>query len=143
MSVHLGGFELLLKKRVVGRIHWPREVFMNSDEQGALVNAPIYLTGRARLLLYGPFLHLPRGTWIAEISFEVRENFSGNVLKVDIYHDGIIGEWKFSLPDKGSFTFELPLKVFEPRHPIQIRFYLMEGAIEGTFDLKQVNLRRA
>ena len=143
LSTSIGSFESLVQKKAVSRIHWPREVFMNSDEQGALVNAPINLTGSARLLLYGPFLHLPHGIWIAEISFEVRENFSGNVLKVDIYHDGIIGVWTFRLPDKGSYTFELPLDVFEPRHPIQIRFYLMEGAIEGIFDLKQVNLRRA
>lgn len=143
MSTCITSFESLLKRTAVNRIRWPREVFLNADEQGAIVNAPVDLTGRARLFLYGPYLHLPRGLWMAEVTFEVRENFSANELKVDICLDDVIGEWKFQLPDKGSYSFELPLRITEPRHPIQIRFYLMQGAIEGIFDLKQVKLRRA
>jgi hypothetical protein len=142
-SISIRGFESLLNKSAVDRLRWPREVFMNADNQGAIIDAPIDLTGRARLLLYGPFLHLPRGSWIAEVSFEVRENFSRNVLKVDICLDEVAGEWTFQLPETGSYTFEIPLKVLEPRHPVQIRLYLMQGAIEGIFDLKDVKLRRA
>jgi hypothetical protein len=143
MSACLESFESLLRKTAVNQICWPREVFLNADEQGAFVTAPVNLTGRARLFLYGPYLHVPRGLWIAEITFEIRENFSGNILKVDICFEEVAGEWKFQLPENGIYTFELSLKIFEPRHPVQIRFFLMEGAIEGSFDLKRVNLRRA
>jgi hypothetical protein len=138
----LKGFEGLLARSPVQHVHWPAEVFMDPSKDGALWNGPIDLTGPARLLLYGPFLHLPKGNWTATIALEVHGNWSGNVLKIDAYYEGIIGEWQCELPANGAYAFEIPLNVPEPRHPLQIRFYITQGAIEGVFDLKHIDLRR-
>jgi hypothetical protein len=139
----LEGFRALRSRRPVDSMSWPREVFMDAGGQGALLQEPLDLTGAARLILYGPYLHLPKGDWIATPLFAVSQNLSGNVLKIDIYCDGVIGEWKCQMPSNGIYSFDLSFKISEPRHPVQIRFYITQGAIEGTFDLKHVKLRRA
>ncbi len=138
----LKGFEPLLRKEPVEQVHWPREVFLDSADQGNPLCRTLDLTGPARLLFYGPFLHLPRGSWFATATFEVRNNLSGNFLKIDLYYEGVIGEWECEMPRDGIYKFDLQFEVFEPRFPIQIRFYIKEGAIEGLFDLKHVELRR-
>lgn len=142
MASCLRGFEPLLEKKPVNLMYWPPEVFLDSGRQGAPLCGPLDLTGSARLLLYGPFLHLPRGSWIATVSFEVSQNLSGNLLKIDIYYDGVIGEWTCELPKNGNYTFDLPFEILDPRHAVQIRFYIMQGAIEGIFELKRVDLHR-
>ena len=142
MASCLEGFGPLLKKKPINQVYWPREVFLDADRQGMPLSGPLDLTGSARLLLYGPFLHLPRGSWCATVTFEVSQNLSGNSLKIDIYYDGVIGEWKCELPKEGIYVFDLRFEVLDPRHAVQIRFYIMQGAIEGIFDLKHVDLRR-
>jgi hypothetical protein len=42
------------------------------------------LIGSAGYIFWGPYLHLPFGTWRASIQFEVAEIFSGNEIEADI-----------------------------------------------------------
>ena len=143
LSECLKGFECLLAKEPVSQMCWPREVFLDPARDGAPLREAIDLTGPARLLFYGPFLHLPPGCWIATVMFEISGNSSGNALKIDVYNDGVAGEWECEMPRDGAYMCDLRLDVAEPRHPLQIRFYSKQGAIEGLFDLKLIHLRRA
>jgi hypothetical protein len=138
----LAGFEPMMTRKAVDYVEWPREVFLDADREGIPLCREIDLTGPARLLLFGPFLHLPKGSWTASTTFEVSKNFSGNILKIDIYYEGVIGEWECSMPKEGVYNFDLRFNIPEPRFPIQMRFYIQQGAIEGSFDLKRVVLRR-
>ena len=47
------------------------------------------------------------------------------------------------MPVEGHFVSELVFEVLEPRLPLELRFHTAEGAIEGYFELKQVDIRRA
>jgi hypothetical protein len=124
-------------------IEWPGYVFLQADKPDTPLNGPIDLTGRARHIIYGPYLHLPRGRWMATAEFIVRGNYSGNELLADIAIGQEVTAAVAPLPERGAFTFDIGFEVTEPRNPIEIRLAIKRGAIEGSLELLRVVLKRA
>jgi hypothetical protein len=133
----------LLRRMPLVSLRWPLGLVYTSNEGNGNPHR-INLTGPARVLTWGPYLHLPKGNWKAQIEFEIIENYSGALLKADIY-DGnsllIVAET--ALPVAGKFQFELPFNVCNPNYPIEVRMCLAKGAIEGKFGLTALTLHRA
>ena len=129
------------------RAEWPISLFLTCDKKGQPqwqhYSDPIDLTGPARTLLYGPYLHLPVGRWILNGSLSVIGNDSRNVIQIDI-NSGELGlaKVKAPLPAEGDFSFEIDFAVDEPREPMQLRIHILEGAIEGTLFLSSVKMSR-
>lgn len=122
---------------------WPPSLFFMTDPLGAPLTGDIELTGPARPILYGPYLHLPIGAWEARVQFEVSGNLSGNVLFVEfLAGTRVLSKWRAKLPKVGAFDFVLPFVIEEPRDPLQIRFSILEGAIEGLFSLNKILVGR-
>jgi hypothetical protein len=139
----LSGFVPLLGGNRAERFEWRPGLFLGSNPHGAQVTGPLSLVGASRCFLFGPFFHLPAGEWRATVDFEVRENLSGNVLKVDVYTDKVIMEASTRLPEVGRFSFDIAFTIEEPREPMQIRLFNGEGAIEGVFELRSISVMRA
>ena len=79
---------------------WPREVFLGSGNNP--IKGPIELTAHARRFIHGPKLHLPKGQWIATISFDVGNSVSGTSSYRSSFEDNFDEEeiypsvvWKF------------------------------------------------
>ena len=122
---------------------WPPEVFSDWDRPGQFVKGPIRLVGGVRFIVCGPYLHLPRGRWKAQIFFEVGGNKSGNKLYSDILAGGeLITGIITALPKNGTFEYEMEFDVVDPILPLEVRFEIREGAIEGVFNLGSVKLER-
>jgi hypothetical protein len=139
----LAGYEDVTHQLKLNTVTWPREVFYNCNPRGEFLKTPLPLTGPGRFLIYGPYLHLTPGQWIAKVHFEVGENFSGNSILVDVVCRNVITAGRFKLPESGSFEFDLEFETDAPKLPIEVRFVLENGAIEGWFDLiKVVMVRR-
>ena len=119
-------------------IEWPRGIFADWDRPGRPVEGTIELVGPARFIICGPYMHLPRGLWTAYVEFEVSDNHSGNRLRSDILHGEVLCGITTDLPSKGVFSFELSFEVVEPLLPVEVRFELQRGAIEGKFLLRRV-----
>lgn len=126
----------------VDQICWPREVFLLADDPGRHLSERIELVGNARFLIYGPYLCLPPGEWIANIELEIGENASGNVLYVDTCGGAEPRLVRVRLPSSGRFGFTLPVLVSDARQPIELRAVLGEGAIEGWIDWLNVRFSR-
>lgn len=123
---------------------WPPGLFFVADPLGHPLEGSIDLTGPARSFLYGPYLHLPAGDWTAIARFAVSRNFSGNRLLAEIVAGRrILATAAAPLPPAGAFDFPVPFTVAEPRDPLQMRFSILEGAIEGAFDLIEMKVRRS
>lgn len=141
-------YRSMFRMKPTARFNWPRGLFFGTDRTGALthtrVTEVIELVGPARLLCYGPYLHLPPGEWILNTSFEVSGNYSGNELLLEVIagHEVLIHRPAL-LPIQGRFSFEIPFSVEEPREPIVLRVWMRQGAIEGTFALLSVNVHRS
>ncbi|MDT3377433.1 hypothetical protein RNI52_08880 [Labrys neptuniae] len=132
-------YDALINSESLPKISWPRELFLEAPNFQTL-SARIDLAGPARILIHGPYLHLPAGKWTAEVEIEVGECQSQNRIVVDIFSEGLLDHGIMKLPPQGLFSFELSFVVDDPFKPIELRFHLKEGAIEGYFILNSVQL---
>jgi hypothetical protein len=130
----------IFEKRDLAMIEWPREMFFTASE-GNSRPGDIALIGRARHIVWGPYLHLPPGGWRVTIQFEVIENISGNEIEADVCVGMLVAAvGRTVLPAHGYFEFFLDFMVADPNLPIEIRVLLLKGAIEGRFGLRKVIL---
>jgi hypothetical protein len=118
---------------------WQQSLFTAGDPPNQTGVETIALAGAARCLLYGPYLHLPRGLWTARIilDFDHAACMQSFVLE---FHAGeaALARVRFAAPAAGRFAAVMALAVAEPRNPIELRLFLECGAIEGTISLLRV-----
>jgi hypothetical protein len=127
------------------QIIWPMILFSHWEPAGKYYRGPIDLVGPQRYLIWGPYMHLPKGDWAATLDIELAENHSGNQLMIDVTADfgtETLAIGMIDLPIKGVFSFNIEFSIVEPRLPIEIRFYLKSGAIEGKFALRRAVIQR-
>ena len=117
-------------------IVWPTSLFLDWDRPGQFLRGPIDMLGPARFIVCGPYFHLTVGEWDAEVVIEIVDNPSGNRLGVDVFSGDILGGVVMPLPDFGVFTFSIPFRVTDPFLAVELRFQLLEGAIEGRLALR-------
>jgi hypothetical protein len=120
---------------------WPAAI-LYSATPGFRTDKPLDLLGPARLLVWGPYMHLTKGHWTASMEFEVVGNFSPNSVIADVLVGGeFAGLGQFDLPERGVYTWRLAFEVAEIAKPIEVRLTLDKAAIEGEFFLRQVRLQ--
>jgi len=136
-------YDPILEGKAIQRVEWRPEHFMRMDEPEARLDGFIDLMGPARILTYGPYFGLPRGSWSAAVHITTSDNTSGNKLIVEVTSDIFLARGQCKLPASGDFEFEIAFDVVEPRHGIEIRLGIAEGAIEGALRLNQVILTRS
>lgn len=135
------GYGELVAGRPLTAVNWPTELFLKWDVQGAFLDGAIELTGPARFIICGPYLHLPEGHWRMTVEIGVEECFSDNRLGADIFSQDILTAVEFRLPANGDFAFDLDFQIVNTLAPIELRVQLLTGAIEGRLTLRSVELR--
>ncbi len=129
----------LLLGRLPAEIVWPLAMFARPDGRGW--RDPIDLTGPARAVLYGPYMHLPVGDWTARVEFEIDRAVSGVEAMTDVRINEVVTEKSFEMPAKGIFAYELSFRVSDPHHDVEIRLFMKKSAIEGVFLPRSVRVR--
>ena len=124
-------------------IFWPRETFLAGDRLGEGLDDSLDLTGGARCIIYGPYLHLPTGRWDAKFLFDVEEDCHGQIFTVEIHAAELLGKLRVCPEGTGSFEMAVPVEVIDPRAPIEIRVMMDSGAIEGRLSAWSVEWLRA
>lgn len=121
-------------------IVWPRECFLNGDFMGEPLPLMMELAGRARILLYGPYLPLPTGHWRATGCF----GFSPDIEKLPFIFDAVtpnsVMRGFFEVESGGFFTVDLEFQVTDLLAPIEIRLASQDSALEGQAALIEVRL---
>ena len=125
--------------RIPAHIGWPLALFTCPDTEHW--REPIDLTGPARVIMYGPYLHLPAGQWVARVEFEIDGAISGVEAATDVVSSGSVVEKTFLMPTKGIFAFEIGFSVSDPRHTVEIRLMTKRSAIEGQLLVRSVVVR--
>ncbi len=144
LASSLEGYEQLIAGQAIHTIRWPSSIFSLVDKNMEPAIEPVSLVGPARYLVIGPYMGLPRGKWHGSISISVFDNLSGNGIMFDVAAAcGADVLWKaeYSLPKAGAYLAELEFHVSHPHLPVEIRSFLTQGAIEGSFRFENVILR--
>lgn len=123
------------------RFNWPNSIFTQMSDL-TYVEGPLDLVGPARVLVGGHALSLPVGKWIMSVEVEVAGNVSGNRILSDIFaEDSVVVRGVCPLPSNGGFSYDLEFRCRDPYYPIIFRIAILEGAIEGSLQLKKVRLK--
>ena len=123
------------------QLSWLTPTFLTGSERLEPYSGTSELIGPARFLFYGPFRYLQKGIWELTADLSVSENFSGNTIEFDIYHDEIIISKSVNLSESSTFQVIAQFECHDPRIPFQFRARSLEGAIEGRLTLKSTNLK--
>ncbi len=105
----------------------------------------IDLTGRPRILVYGPYIALPPGLWRAKIRFSVNDaSAAGREYRIDWGTQTDFVSQTFTPGRSGIFELELDY-LWTSIAPAEVRFLIMEGCFSGSasFIGVEVSLVRA
>ena len=124
-------------------ITWERELFFVGDEPAAKATLPIDVTGRARCLIFGPYIALPPGSW----SVSVLLGFSKEAAELGYVVEVVAGTHvsRINLRPEGEGVFEANLTIsIEPSmdHPVEVRLFNERAGFEGRLALGAVTWRR-
>ncbi|HEX8047182.1 hypothetical protein [Rhizobium sp.] len=124
-------------------ISWPRETFFSGDRPNESIEDSIDLTGGARCIIYGPYFHLPPGRWSAKLAFNIDEDCYGQIFTIEVHSGETLGKLRVCPEGTGSFETTMHVDIVEPQIPIEIRFMMDSGAIEGRLSGWTVEWQRA
>ncbi len=137
----LGGLHENLGQPTPGEVTWPRQCFLLGDQPNSAVPVAIDLTGRARIIFYGPYFHLPRGYWNARVLIGFSRDIRGMPFSIEAHSTELLGKARVFAELGGIFEFEFAARVAKPHEPIEIRIMSEQGAIEGHMGLISVGFR--
>ncbi|MBU1213240.1 MAG: hypothetical protein KJ587_18525 [Alphaproteobacteria bacterium] len=126
-------------------IIWPAECFYLADEPDAKKmassNAFIELTGPSRMLLHGPYLHLPAARYRAAITLDVRDFAKDCIFRVDVSCGATeLGKFRLVPRKPGRSIAEFEFEVVDPIPEIQAQLVAERGAIFGQVKLERLTL---
>jgi hypothetical protein len=137
----LGDFSQLGSQKF-NRAQWAPAIFLSIDTGGAYVPDIINITGTFRCPVYGPYIHLPPGTWRGTCNIRVWDNHGRVTYRLDVFSSRTLFETDLRLPVSGdvecSFLFDNP----SATEAIQIRLIQIQGAIEGYMEFYGVSIER-
>ena len=122
-------------------IVWNREFFYDGTTRTSPPPVTVDMTGPARCLFYGPYLHLPAGRWEARIFLGFSPQTTDTSLKVDLYTDDVQANFYSRVKRGGIYAMPITFEVSDPRQPIQIRIFIERGEIDGQMGLGMVRLK--
>jgi hypothetical protein len=130
--------------RALGKIIWARDLFFVGDDPSQPADRPIDVTGRIRNLLFGPYMVLPLGSWVATVVL----GFSKEAAEMSYGIEFIAGPRCVSLcrttiQPQGDLVFEATVFFTVEAatdQPISLRISNERAAFEGRLALGSVTL---
>jgi hypothetical protein len=124
---------------------WERELFWIFEDPPAAApvpaTRPVDLTGRARVLVYGPHINLPPGSWSANVALGVSAEAAGTRFVVEAYAGGRLAGTHLQPTGAQILEANLLFKIgtsFD--QPVEIRVLSEQSAVRGRLALGRVTL---
>lgn len=138
----LSPFDRLFQDGTLPPIVWPGSAFLLGDRPGEPLPETIDMTGGARCLVYGPYLHLPAGRWTARLELGVGGHIGRQGFAVELLGPDLLKRIRFPAPARGSHAASFDFYLTLPQSPVEIRLMMERGAIEGTISLLSLKMTR-
>lgn len=117
------------------QVKWAVDFFYDGNNFTTPAPLIMDISGPARCLYYGPFLHLPEGLWEGEFFFGLSLGAIDTQLRIEVYTDKIENSYLAQARDAGIFVMPIALDITDARQPIQLRLFIDRGEIEGKIGL--------
>jgi len=130
----------LITRHEIAAVVWPRNAFYSAERPTEMAPVSIDLMGPARMLVHGPYMHLPPGKYRAEILVDLFETERDASFRVEIHAGEVcLKRVRFASPAPGRFA-----AAFEFQHPnagpeLQAQIITERGALDGRLSLLQVS----
>jgi len=136
----------------LGPIVWQRDLFYINEEPVPApytvpATRPMDITGRARVLIYGPRVFLPAGAWIAAVSLGISPEAAEMSYLVEVFNGTTQLALAKVVPPGGERFVEVILNFsvddsFEFEKLIEIRIWNERAAFDGRIAIGHVKLTR-
>jgi hypothetical protein len=121
-------------------VRWSRDCLFWGDHPGEKLPRRIDLTGPARVLAYGPYVHLPPGRWILKATLAFSPTAVGSPFAIELHGNGLLGKCRFRPPAAGVFAASFVADVRSAHVPNEIRIISENGAIDGEIGIDHIQL---
>jgi hypothetical protein len=127
------------------KITWERELFFISDEPAASqpvpATRPVDITGRIRFLIYGPFIHLPPGSWAASVIVGLSPEATRIPYIVEVFAGTRLTHIRIEPETEGIIEVNLHFTIDRSiDQPVQIRIHTERAAFDGRLALGYVTM---
>jgi hypothetical protein len=123
-------------------IIWPRELFIVNGDSGKGLSDALDVGGGMRILIFGPYIHLPAGSWTARVFLGFSPEAAGHTFLVDAYSGGQLGSTSFQPERAGVYTVDINFSLDEPSgQGVEIRVWVWTDYARGQLAFGQVILR--
>jgi hypothetical protein len=126
----------------LGQIVWPRELFIVNGDSGKGLTEPIEVRGGPRILIFGPYIHVPAGSWNARMVLGFSPEAAGHTFIVDAYSGGQLGSKSFQPGRAGVYSVDIDFYLGEPSgQGLEIRLWVWSDGAQGQVAFGHVILR--
>lgn len=122
-------------------IDWPGSLFLLGDAPDTPMRGPFDLSGPARCVLYGPYMHLPAGAWNASVAVALADCLGERSFTLEVVCGEVIAKGRFHCRGSGMFNTRLDFLHRHPDVPIELRLFLDAGEIYGSVTKFDVSLQ--
>ncbi len=127
------------------RFTWSPQLFFMGDSPNEAPTQAIDITGRARCLLYGPFITIPPGHWSVHVTLASSKASGGTAFVVEAFAGSPLGHVVIHAPAAGGvfdahLTFTIESSDASADHPFQVRIFNERAVFDGRLGLGKVTL---
>jgi hypothetical protein len=138
----LAGYAECFSGGDLAQIIWTRELFIANGDSGKGLTEPIEVRGGARILIFGPYIHVPAGSWSARMVLGFSPEAAGYTFIVDAYSGGQLGLKSFQPGRAGIYSVDIDFSLDEPSgQGLEIRLWVWSEAAQGEVAFGHVILR--
>lgn len=117
---------------------WPAGLMWEPGETvRAVSDQYMDLTGRRRLLAFGPFIMLPSGCWRVTVVIDVNIEISPAILNIQWGDELVESSDDFTVSESGRYQIVLETKLDKPAVP-QLKIFLQRATFSGYLKLVSV-----
>jgi hypothetical protein len=129
------------------RLTWEPELFYLSEEpigsSAVPLTRPVDLTGRPRIVLFGPYINLPPGSWSADVVLGFSAETAGMSFLVEVFASSQLAQSRITAGREPVVEMQLSFTIENSvDQPVQIRVWTERSAFDGRLALGYVAITR-
>ena len=139
----LAGYRDQLGGGDLGQIIWTRDLFIAAGQAGNLTESLEASKGSPICpIIYGPYIHLPAGSWTARVVLGFSPEAAGHTFLVDAFSGRQLGSTSFQPERAGVYTVDINFSLDGPDgRGLEIRVWVWSDHARGQVAFGHVMLR--